>query len=118
MIEQQNIQMIDLSDFTGGMNSAVPPQALAPNEYQLIKNMEFNFNKLVTRGGLSAPIRKFAGTITKIFYRETSNTCLVAAKTEIEHNIYFDDFVNPPVLLGQLTGWSKPAFCEFDGNVA
>ena len=109
------LQAIEFSDFTGGINSSVAPQLLAPNEYQQIKNFEFDKNKLVTRGGLSAPLSIYEEDIKAIFYDESTNVMLVVLADE---SVYEDNLTgDAPVLAGTLTGTLRPHFCRFDGKI-
>lgn len=108
------LQAIEFSDFTGGINSSVAPQLLAPNEYKQIKNFEFDKNVLVTRGGLSEALSTYAKDIVAVFYDESTNTFLV---TLSDGKVYEENLVDTPTLAGELTGNAKPHFCRFDGKI-
>ncbi|MBR1494252.1 MAG: hypothetical protein IJ601_04305 [Acidaminococcaceae bacterium] len=108
------LQVIEFSDFTGGINSSVAPQMLAENEYLQIKNFEFDKNKLVTRGGLSEPLSTYEENIKTIFYDDSTNMLLVVLS---DKKVFQDNLTDPPVLAGTLTGNSAPHFCRFDGKI-
>ena len=114
-LEKQQNTILNYVDFTGGMNSAVPATSLQDNEYQLIKNLEFNFNKLCTRGGLSAPLATFPANIVAIHFDEgTHETVAVLADKSVYHiaaNFVITKFS------GTIVGSKKPVFCDFDGRV-
>ena len=108
------LQAIEFSDFTGGINSSVAPQLLAPNEYLQIKNFEYNKNQLVTRGGLSEPLRTYSKEIKAIFYDDSTNIFLVVTS---DKKVYEENMSTSPVQVGTLTGNLQPHFCRFDGKV-
>lgn len=108
------LQAVEFSDFTGGINSSVAPQLLAPNEYQQIKNLEFEKNQLVTRGGLSEALSTYEEDIKSVFYDESTNTFLVVLT---DGNVYTDNLTDEPELVGELTGNLQPHFCRFDGKI-
>jgi len=112
--ESQQLTTLSYVDWTGGMNSAVPPTSLQDNEYQLIRNFEFNFNKLVTRGGLSAPLVSFPANIKAVHYIESSGECLVVLANK---DVYYVSADYQTTKAGSLNGNSKPTFCNFDSNV-
>lgn len=103
-----------LADFTGGINSAVPPQHLQDNEFQLIKNMEFNFNCLTTRGGLSAPLVTFEDNIKATHWLEGSGEMLVVLNNKKCYRVSPEYQVT---YCGDVVGESVPSFCDFDGKV-
>ena len=108
------LQTIEFSDFTGGINSSVAPQLLAGNEYLQIKNFEYDKNRLVTRGGLSEALSTYAENIKAVFYDESTNVFLVVLT---DKSVYEDNLVDTPTLAGTLTGTSMPHFCRFDGKI-
>lgn len=112
--ESQQLTTLSYVDFTGGMNSAVPPTSLQDNEYQLIRNMELNFNKLVTRGGLSRPLVTFPNTIKGMFYHEATGELLVVLNNK---DVYHVSASYESTKVGEVVGSSKPCFCSFDGNI-
>lgn len=112
--EAQNLTVLSYTDWTGGMNSAVPPTSLQDNEYQLIRNFEFNFNKLTTRGGLSAPLVTFPSTINGVFYHEATGEKLVVLKNK---DVYRVNAGWEASKVGEVNGTSKPSFCSFDGRI-
>ena len=108
------LQAVEFSDFTGGINSSVAPQLLAPNEYLQIKNFEYDKNRLVTRGGLSEPLSTYDKKIKAVFYDDSTNMFLVVLS---DGKVYSDNLVDTPVLAGELTGEFQPHFCRFDGKI-
>jgi len=108
------LQAIEFSDFTGGINSSVAPQLLAPNECLQIKNFEYDKNVLVTRGGLSEPLSTYEEDIKAVFYDESTNMFLVVLS---DKSVYIDNLTDTPTLAGELTGNLKPHFCRFDGKI-
>jgi hypothetical protein len=108
------LQAVEFSDFTGGINSSVAPQLLAPNEYLQIKNFEYLQNRLVTRGGLSEALSTYEEDIKTFFYDDSTNEYLVVLT---DKSVYEDNLVDAPVLAGELTGTAMPHFCRFDGKI-
>ena len=108
------LQTIEFSDFTGGINSSVAPQLLAANECLQIKNFEYDKNVLVTRGGLSAPLSTYEENIKALFYDDSTNMFLVVLS---DKKVYQDNLTDEPVMAGTLTGNSQPRFCRFDGKI-
>lgn len=109
--ENQQLNMLVLADFTGGMNSAVPPQVLQDNEFQLIRNMEFSFNQLVTRGG-THKLMEFDHNI-KAFYKPDGADVLIVV---LENgDVYYGGATLNKV--GVVAGNETPVFCGFDGNI-
>lgn len=108
------LQRIDFADFTGGINSSVAPQLLAPNEYKQIKNFEYDKNMLVTRGGLSEALSTYDNNIKAVFYDDSTNLYLVVLENK---SVYLDNLVDPPTLAGELTGTLRPHFCRYDGKI-
>ena len=113
-LERNELQMVNFADFSGGMNVSVAPQFLAENEYQLIKNFEYDFNRLVTRGGLSESLADYPSEIKSIFYDEGTRTFLVFLK---DGSIYEEDFATVHNKVGVLSGSEIPCCCSFDSKV-
>lgn len=112
--ESQQLTMLAYIDFTGGMASHAPATSLQDNEYQLIRNFEFNFNKLVTRGGLSTPLVLFPANIKAVHYIESTGECLVVLANK---DVYFVTSNYVASKVGAIAGSKKPVFCDYDGNV-
>jgi len=113
-MEKKNINILSCSDFTGGINTAVPPQQLQENEYQVIQNFEYDFNRLVTRGGLSAPLVTYDKEILSVFYNNGLNQFLVCLS---DGSIWEENLDTLHNKVGTLTGNRKPNYCRFDGKV-
>lgn len=64
----EQLTTISFGDFTGGMNTAQPGSQIAENEAQLIENYEYDYNRLRTRGGLSAPLITLEGDEIESFF--------------------------------------------------
>lgn len=114
-----SLTALNFSDFTGGMNTAQPAQQIAENEAQYIENYEYDYNRLRTRGGLSAPLITLEGDeIESFFYDQATEGFLIFGSTPEEGtaNIYFAD-VNNFTEVGQLTGRQRPVCCKFGGEI-
>lgn len=111
---------LNFSDFTGGMNTAQPATQIADNEAQLIENYEYDYNRLRTRGGLSAPIITLEGdTIESFFYDQVTDCYLLFGATPEEGTakVYSADVTNGASCIGSLTGRERPVCCKFGGEV-
>lgn len=115
-LEAQGVQSANLVDFTGGMNVANAPQLLAENEYQLIKNLEFDDNstQLVTRGGLSTPLSTYPQDIQAFFYDNATNMYLVVL---VNGDIYEEDLAELHNKVGTVNGKDRPNFCKYDDKI-
>lgn len=106
--------VVEFSDFTGGINTAIAPQLLGQNEYQSIHNMELELNQLVTRGGLSAPLATYPANIKAFFYDDSTNCYIVCL---VNGDIYEEDLATVHRKVGTLSGTRRPHFCRFDSKV-
>lgn len=118
----EQLTAISFSDFTGGMNTAQPPRQIAENEAQLIENYEYDYNRLRTRGGLSAPLITVDGDeIESFFYDRMTEGYLIFGITPVEEEstakIYFADVTNGVKEVGVLSGRSRPVCCKFGGDL-
>lgn len=113
-MEKKQINVLTCADFSGGINSSVPPQLLQENEYQVIKNFEYDFNRLKTRGGLSAPLATYDKEIKSVFYNNGLNQYLVVLE---DNTIWEEDLDSLHNQVGTLSGTRKPNYCRFDGKV-
>lgn len=113
-LERNQLQAVNFADFSGGMNVSVAPQFLAENEYQLIKNFEYDFNRLVTRGGLSDKLADYPSDIKSVFYDEGTRAFFVFLK---DGSIYEEDFATVHNKVGVLAGSEMPCCCSFDSKV-
>lgn len=118
----EQLTAINFSDYTGGMNTAQPPGQIAENEAQLIENYEYDYNRLRTRGGLSAPLITVDGDeIESFFYDKMTDGYLIFGSTPAEEEstakIYFADVTNGVKEVGVLTGRSRPVCCKFGGDI-
>ena len=113
-MEATNLNAINLADFTGGINTSVAPQLLADNEFQQLKNFEYDFNQLVTRGGLSAPLTTYPSEIKSVFYDDSTRCYLVVLKNGDVHE---ENLIDISQKVGKLTGDEKPCYCRFGGEI-
>lgn len=114
-LEKQQNTVLNYVSFEGGMNSAVPATSLQDNEYQLIKNLEFSFNKLCTRGGLSSPLVSFPANIKALHYCEGTGDVIVVLTDKTVYHVSNSFVANK--YTGTVVGNNKPVFCDFDGRV-
>lgn len=116
---EQQLASISFSDFTGGMNTAQPPEQIADNEAELILNYEYDYNRLRTRGGTSAPLVRVDDTIKSFYYDAATEAYLLfsAGTDKDKGNIYLAYISEPATLIGQLTGDERPVCCKFDGCI-
>ena len=118
---QEQLTAINFSDYSGGMNVAQPPEQIAENEAELIVNYEYDYNRLRTRGGTSAPLVTLTDTATleSFFYdAATEAYILFGSGTEEEPgNVYITYLNDEPKLLGTLTGGERPVCCKFDNCI-
>lgn len=112
--EANQLNVMMLADFTGGINTSVAPQFLADNEFQQMKNFEYDFNRLVTRGGLSAPLVIYDEEIKSVFYDDSTREFLVVLKNG---DIYEENLVDVHQKVGELSGYERPSFCRFGGEI-
>lgn len=114
-----NYTALNFSSFTGGMNTAMPPEQIVENEAQYIENYEYDFNRLRTRGGLSAPVITINNdVISSFYYDRATDSYLIfgAAGEEATAKIYHAD-VNSVKEIGSLTGKKRPVCCKFGGEI-
>lgn len=110
---QDNITQLNFSDFTGGINVALPSTLIGENEAQSIVNMEYDYTRLRTRGGISAPILTIDKPIEYLFYDKAVNRYIFV---DNEKNVYLADLDGTPTNTGVMLGDFNPTFCKFDGN--
>ena len=113
-----NYTALNFSSFTGGMNTAMPPEQIAENEAQYIENYEYDFNRLRTRGGLSAPVITIKNDVISSFYydRATDSYLIFGEAGENTAKIYHAD-INSVKEIGSLTGKKRPVCCKFGGDI-
>ena len=116
---QQQMTAYSFSDFSGGMNTAQPPEQIADNEAELIMNYEYDYNRLRTRGGTSAPLVSVDDSIKSFYYDAATEAYLLfsAGTDKAKGNIYLAYIGEPATLVGQLTGNERPVCCKFDGCI-
>lgn len=116
---EQQMTAYNFSDFTGGMNTAQPPEQIADNEAELIMNYEYDYNRLRTRGGTSAPLVSVDDNIKSFYYDAATEAYLLfgAGTDKVKGNIYLTYIDEPATLVGQLTGNERPVCCKFDGCI-
>lgn len=118
----EQLTAISFSDFTGGMNTAQPGAQIAENEAQFIDNYEYDYNRLRTRGGLSAPLITLDGDeIESFFYDQMTDGYLIFGSTPAEDDstakIYFADVTAGVKEVGLLAGRERPVCCKFGGDI-
>lgn len=116
---EQQMTAYNFSDFSGGMNTAQPPEQIADNEAELIMNYEYDYNRLRTRGGTSAPLVSVDDSIKSFYYDAATEAYLLfsAGTDKAKGNIYLAYIGEPATLVGQLTGNERPVCCKFDGCI-
>lgn len=116
---EQQMTAYSFSDFSGGMNTAQPPEQIADNEAELIMNYEYDYNRLRTRGGTSAPLVSVDDSIKSFYYDVATEAYLLfsAGTDKAKGNIYLAYIGEPATLVGQLTGNERPVCCKFDGCI-
>lgn len=116
---EQQMTAYSFSDFSGGMNTAQPPEQIADNEAELIMNYEYDYNRLRTRGGTSAPLVSVDDSIKSFYYDAATEAYLLfgAGTDKVKGNIYLAYIGKPATLVGQLTGNERPVCCKFDGCI-
>lgn len=116
---EQQMTAYNFSDFSGGMNTAQPPEQIADNEAELIMNYEYDYNRLRTRGGTSAPLVSVDDSIKSFYYDAATEAYLLfgAGTDKVKGNIYLVYIGEPATLVGQLTGNERPVCCKFDGCI-
>lgn len=116
---EQQMTAYSFSDFSGGMNTAQPPEQIADNEAELIMNYEYDYNRLRTRGGTSAPLVSVNDSIESFYYDAVTEAYLLfsAGTDKAKGNIYLAYIGEPATLVGQLTGNERPVCCKFDGCI-
>lgn len=116
---EQQMTAYNFSDFSGGMNTAQPPEQIADNEAELIMNYEYDYNRLRTRGGTSAPLVSVDDSIKSFYYDAATEAYLLfgAGTDKVKGNIYLAYIGEPAMLVGQLTGNERPVCCKFDGCI-
>lgn len=116
---QEQLTAFNFSDFSGGMNTAQPPEQIADNEAELIMNYEYDYNRLRTRGGTSAPLVNVDDSIKSFYYDAATEAYLLfgAGTDKVKGNIYLAYIGEPATFVGQLTGNERPVCCKFDGCI-
>lgn len=116
---EQQMSAYSFSDFSGGMNTAQPPEQIADNEAELIMNYEYDYNRLRTRGGTSVPLVSVDDSIKSFYYDAATEAYLLfgAGTDKVKGNIYLAYIGEPATLVGQLTGNERPVCCKFDGCI-
>ena len=119
--QAQDLSLV-LSDFTGGMNTAASSYMLADNEAQLLENYEYDYNRLRTRGGLSAPIATCSDEtdVESGFYDFETGCFFLFGKTptlETDTAKIYKTDLTTTTYLGKLTGRERPVCCKYDSKV-
>ena len=102
------------TDFTGGQNFSVPPEALKENEVQLALNWEFDpaSGVLKTRDGLEKLVAA-AAQIDALYHAKNLDLLLVVAGG----TLYRLDAGNVLTTIGDLSGTEIPVFAEWENGV-
>lgn len=116
---QEQMTAYNFSDFSGGMNTAQPPEQIADNEAELIMNYEYDYNRLRTRGGTSAPLVSVDDSIKSFYYDAATEAYLLfgVGTDTAKGNIYLAYIGEPATLVGQLVGNERPVCCKFDNCI-
>jgi hypothetical protein len=113
--DHQETQVIELSAFTGGINSGIPPTQIADNECTAIYNMfmDRTSGRLRTR----YPIIKYSNTAAPgiVYNMHYWKGKWILATTD--RKIYYLDSSKDPQPLGELNGSSRPCFCPFNDKL-
>jgi len=114
--KHQNVRPFNITDLRGGINLYSPADMLADNEARNLENFEFDVNgdRLMTRGGLSAPFVTFSDNIKAVFYDYEMNDYLVFLENKDAYKYIIG---NTPLLLGKLSGDLRPVCCKYGGKV-
>lgn len=113
---QEQLAAYSFSDYSGGMNTAMPPELIAENEAVLIRNYEYDYNRLRTRGGTSAPLVSVDEDIRNFYYDAATEAYLLFGYGS-NPNVYLAYIGKPAELVGQLTGDERPVCCKFDACI-
>lgn len=104
--------VVDYTDFSGGLNFTVSPDAIAMNQFSLAENVEY--------GALDGSLSKVAGLVPIIETTEDINTFYPIGFREMIFisggNIYKTNF-HKHTLLGNTTGKSRPVITSFGDAV-
>jgi len=119
--QEQALSLV-LSDFAGGINTAASAYMLADNEAQLLENYEYDYNRLRTRGGLSAPIATCSEEtdVESGFYDFETGCFFLFGKTptlETDTAKIYKTDLTTTTYLGKLTGRERPVCCKYDSKV-
>lgn len=113
-LEKNQVSNVIFADYSGGINVSVAPQLLAENEYQQIRNMEFDYNILKTRGGVSAALSSYPADIKSVFWDMATNCYLVCLK---DGSVYEENLSGLHNKVGTLSGKKSVSYCKFDGKI-
>lgn len=112
--KHRGVKTISYTDFTGGLNFSVPPEALRPNECQTLLNWEYEpaTGILKTRDGLTKLVDAM-GTIQALYYAKNLGLLLVV----VDGVLYKLDAGNVLTEIGALAGTKIPIFAEWEEKV-
>lgn len=113
-LEKNQLINANFTDYTGGINVSVAPQLLAENEYQQIKNFEYDYSRLRTRAGISPALSAYPMDIKAVYWDKVTNTCLVCL---VDGSVYEENLNGNQNLVGILSGEKGVSFCKFDSKV-
>ena len=107
-------KVIQFTDFSGGLNYAVPSEALANNECVMLLNWEYDFSSgvLKTRDGLEK-LGSLTDSIDQLYYAKNLGVLLVSAGGKVYKYNNDGTFTE----LGALSGSEIPVFVEWAEKV-
>jgi len=112
--KHSGVKVIQFTDFSGGINYAVPPEALANNECVTLLNWEYDFSSgvLKTRDGLKK-ISSLTDEINQLFYAKNLQILLASAGNKLYKYNNDGTFTE----IGNLSGSEIPVFAEWSNKV-
>jgi len=107
-------RIVHFTDFSGGLNHTLPPEALAENECVVLLNWEYDFSSgvLKTRDG-TKKLASLGSNIDQLFYAKNLDLLLVSSGTKL----YKYNFDGTFTELGNLSGDKIPVFVEWGNKV-
>ena len=105
--------VLELKDFTGGLNFTVPPENLKPNELWMAKNVEYDPRTGVLRRRPALRAVFDAGVqIDSLYYSKLLNRFLFTSGQTLYE---WDGISTAPATVGTLSGAKRPKYAVF-GN--
>lgn len=102
------------SGLVGGVNVAQVPEQIAETDMQLCENFLYDLDsqRLVGRGGLSAPLTTFQNPIRDLFYDVDTNVLVAFLETR-ETYAFNNGYNQTPSFLGTVSGTKSPSCVKF-----